>query len=158
MLKIKQLSIVLLAFAISQMGRSEENPLPSKTATGVKTISNQFWWPERLDLAPLRQHTGESNPMDSKFNYAKEFKQLDLKAVKADIERLMKTSQARFLSVWPGIVLVPTAWGMVVAVLAALSSASNRSTVGQITQIWIRHDAYFGRSRASTGVKFHGPI
>jgi len=59
-----------------------------------KPMSNQFWWPEKLDLKPLRQHAAESNPMGAEFNYAKEFKTLDLKAVKMDIETLMTTSQA----------------------------------------------------------------
>lgn len=56
-------------------------------------MSNQFWWPERLDLAPLRQHAQESSPLDKKFNYAQEFKKLDIDAVKKDIEKIMKTSQ-----------------------------------------------------------------
>jgi catalase-peroxidase len=93
MLKIKLPSVVLLALAFSQFGYSAENPEPSKSAADQQTMSNQFWWPERLDLAPLRQHSAESSPLDNKFDYAKEFKKLDLKAVKADIEKLMKTSQ-----------------------------------------------------------------
>ena len=40
--------------------------------------SNQFWWPEQLDLSPLRQHAAESNPMGEDFNYAEAFKSLDL--------------------------------------------------------------------------------
>lgn len=55
--------------------------------------SNQFWWPERLDLSPLRQHAAESDPFGKDFNYAKEFQSLDLKQVKADIENVLKTSQ-----------------------------------------------------------------
>ncbi|GAA5443367.1 catalase-peroxidase 2 [Microbulbifer sp. NBRC 101763] len=55
--------------------------------------SNQFWWPNQLDLRPLRQHSPRSNPMGDDFNYAEEFKTLDLKAVKNDIEALLKTSQ-----------------------------------------------------------------
>ncbi|MDH3435057.1 MAG: catalase-peroxidase, partial [Gammaproteobacteria bacterium] len=55
--------------------------------------SNQFWWPEQLDLSPLRQHGAESNPMGDDFNYAEAFKSLDLDAVKKDIETVMKTSQ-----------------------------------------------------------------
>ena len=55
--------------------------------------TNQFWWPEQLDLSPLRQHGAESNPMGDDFNYAEAFKSLDLAAVKKDIETLMKTSQ-----------------------------------------------------------------
>ena len=55
--------------------------------------SNQFWWPEKLNLSPLRQHAAESNPMGTDFNYAEAFKNLDLDAVKKDIEALMTTSQ-----------------------------------------------------------------
>ncbi|CAE6712149.1 hydroperoxidase I [Candidatus Nitrotoga fabula] len=55
-------------------------------------MSNQLWWPEMLDLKPLRQHAAESSPMGREFNYAKEFKTLDLKAVKRDIRELMTAS------------------------------------------------------------------
>ncbi|MDR3615293.1 MAG: catalase/peroxidase HPI [Candidatus Obscuribacterales bacterium] len=55
--------------------------------------SNQFWWPDRLDLSPLRRHDAESNPLGKDFNYAKEFQTLDLNAVKQDIANEMKTSQ-----------------------------------------------------------------
>jgi catalase-peroxidase len=54
---------------------------------------NQFWWPEKLDLSPLRQHAAESNPLGKDFNYAKEFATLDLKAVKQDIQKALTTSQ-----------------------------------------------------------------
>ena len=54
---------------------------------------NQFWWPDELGLTPLRQHAAESDPMGKDFNYAAEFKSLDLDAVKKDSETLMKTSQ-----------------------------------------------------------------
>ncbi|MDP5209793.1 catalase/peroxidase HPI [Microbulbifer sp. 2205BS26-8] len=55
--------------------------------------SNLFWWPDQLDLRPLRQHSPKSNPMGEDFDYAEAFKTLDLKAVKSDIEVLLKTSQ-----------------------------------------------------------------
>jgi catalase-peroxidase len=55
--------------------------------------SNQFWWPDNLDLSPLRAHSVESNPMGTDFNYAEAFASLDLDAVKKDIENVMKTSQ-----------------------------------------------------------------
>jgi catalase-peroxidase len=55
--------------------------------------TNQFWWPERLELGQLRQQGIESNPMGEDFNYAKEFKKLDLKAVKKDIAKVLTTSQ-----------------------------------------------------------------
>jgi catalase-peroxidase len=58
-----------------------------------KAAAQQFWWPEKLDLRPLRQHGEASNPMGEEFDYAAEFKKLDLNAVKKDIEALMTTSQ-----------------------------------------------------------------
>jgi catalase-peroxidase len=54
---------------------------------------NRDWWPNQLKLNILRQQSSLSNPMDKDFNYAKEFKSLDLKAVKKDIFDLMTTSQ-----------------------------------------------------------------
>jgi catalase-peroxidase len=55
--------------------------------------SNRDWWPNQLNLNILRQHSSLSNPMGDGFNYAKEFKSLDLAAVKKDIVDLMTTSQ-----------------------------------------------------------------
>jgi catalase-peroxidase len=55
--------------------------------------SNTFWWPEQIDLRPLRDHGGESDPMGADFDYAQAFASLDLDAVKKDIEAVMKTSQ-----------------------------------------------------------------
>ena len=54
---------------------------------------NRDWWPNQLRLNILRQHSTLSNPMDEAFNYAEEFKKLDLKAVKKDIFDLMTNSQ-----------------------------------------------------------------
>ncbi|HEX2570758.1 MAG TPA: catalase/peroxidase HPI [Polyangia bacterium] len=54
---------------------------------------NQFWWPEQLDLSPLRRHAAESNPLGPDFDYAKAFASLDLEAVKADIKKVLTTSQ-----------------------------------------------------------------
>jgi catalase-peroxidase len=62
-------------------------------AEGGEPKTNQFWWPDQLDLSPLRQHAAESNPLGPHFNYAKEFATLDLKAVKADIQKVLTTSQ-----------------------------------------------------------------
>ena len=93
MLKPKLLSLVLIALTFSQFGYAEENPGASKDLADRQNMSNQFWWPERLDLAPLRQHAAESDPMGKNFKYAEEFKKLDLKALKEDIKKLMTTSQ-----------------------------------------------------------------
>jgi catalase-peroxidase len=55
--------------------------------------TNQDWWPKRLRLEILHQHSSKSNPMGKDFNYAKEFKSLDLAAVKKDLAALMTDSQ-----------------------------------------------------------------
>ncbi len=54
---------------------------------------NRDWWPDQLDLKILQGNSPKADPMDENFNYAKEFKSLDLKAVTRDIEKLMTTSQ-----------------------------------------------------------------
>ncbi len=55
--------------------------------------SNQFWWPEQLNLSPLRQHNTKSNPYGESFNYAEEFNKLDLNTLKKDIDTLLTNSQ-----------------------------------------------------------------
>jgi catalase-peroxidase len=59
----------------------------------VMQMSNRLWWPNRLDLSILHQNPPAADPTEKHFNYAKAFKSLDLKAVKADIFALMTTSQ-----------------------------------------------------------------
>jgi catalase-peroxidase len=61
------------------------------TAAGAPT--NAGWWPNQLNLKILHQHSPLSDPMDKEFNYAKEFKSLDLDAVIKDLHALMTTSQ-----------------------------------------------------------------
>ncbi|WP_417714984.1 catalase/peroxidase HPI [Rheinheimera marina] len=61
--------------------------------TQPTTTSNSFWWPERLNLAPLRQHGAESNPYGNQFNYAEQFKSLDLDTLKGEIRKTLTTSQ-----------------------------------------------------------------
>ncbi len=61
------------------------------TAAGSQDNAN--WWPEQLNLKILHQHSNLSDPMDEKFNYAEEFKSLDLQAVVNDITALMTDSQ-----------------------------------------------------------------
>ncbi|MDA0902250.1 MAG: catalase/peroxidase HPI [Proteobacteria bacterium] len=54
---------------------------------------NEFWWPNKVDLSPLRQHAKESNPLGDNFNYAREFRKVNLTALKKDIKEAMTTSQ-----------------------------------------------------------------
>src|SRR6201986_2928283 len=67
-------------------------PFNHTAATGGNTV-NHDWWPNRLKIELLHQHSSKSNPMDEKFNYAEEFKTLDLAAVKKDLAKLMTDSQ-----------------------------------------------------------------
>lgn len=67
--------------------------LASPAQAQEKTMSNQDWWPNRLDLSALRQQDAGANPYGPKFDYAAEFATLDLDAVKKDIEKVLTTSQ-----------------------------------------------------------------
>ncbi len=73
-------------------GRCPVTGATSKGMTGGGT-SNRDWWPNQLDLKILHQHDRKGNPMEEDFNYAEEFKKLDLKAVKKDLYALMTDSQ-----------------------------------------------------------------
>ena len=69
---------------------------PRKRAGSQHTgggTTNRDWWPNQLKLDILHQHSSKSNPMGEGFNYAKEFKSLDLEAVKKDLRELMTKSQ-----------------------------------------------------------------
>lgn len=62
--------------------------------------TNQFWWPDQLDLSPLRDHDARSNPYGEDFDYAAAFNSLDLAAVKADIDTLLTDSQDWWPADW----------------------------------------------------------
>ena len=70
-------------------------PLLFTSAAGADGAAkpNEFWWPERLDLSPLRQHAAESNPLGRDFDYAEAFESVDLANLKQDITELMTNSQ-----------------------------------------------------------------
>lgn len=71
---------------------ADQGKCPFNHAAGGGT-QNDDWWPNRLNLKILNQHTEKSNPMDQDFDYAEEFKSLDLDAVKKDLIALMSDSQ-----------------------------------------------------------------
>jgi catalase-peroxidase len=74
--------------------------------------SNRDWWPNQLKLNILHQHSSKSNPMGKKFNYAEEFKSLDLEAVKKDLYVLMTDSQDWWPADWGhyGGLFIRMAW------------------------------------------------
>lgn len=82
-------SFLISALAVAVSAVLTANPVWAET----QPTTNDFWWPEQLDLKPLRQFSAESNPMGKTFNYAEQFKTLDLKAAKKDIAIILKTSQ-----------------------------------------------------------------
>ena len=73
------------------------NGFTKNTSQGM---SNRDWWPNQLDLQMLLQHSPKSDPMNVGFNYAKEFKSLDLDAVRADLRTLMTSSQQWWPADW----------------------------------------------------------
>ncbi len=71
-----------------------ENPaIPSPTPKRTRPRTNKDWWPNQVDLSVLHQNSPLSNPMGKDFNYAEEFKTLDVEALKRDLIELMTTSQ-----------------------------------------------------------------
>ena len=89
--------VLLLGSVLSQLAVAADAGAAAKQEQqkphGTQRASNQFFWPERLDLQVLRENGAESNPMEAGYVYAKEFNKLDLKAVKADIAKVLTTSQ-----------------------------------------------------------------
>ena len=83
----------------------------SKPIAGGGT-SNRDWWPNQLNLTILHQHSNKSNPMGEAFNYAEEFKKLDLKALKKDLYALMTDSQEWWPADWGhyGGLFIRMAW------------------------------------------------
>jgi catalase-peroxidase len=83
----------------------------SKPIAGGGT-SNRDWWPNQLNLKILHQHSGLSNPMGEAFNYAKEFRKLDLEVLKKDLYALMTDSQDWWPADWGhyGPLFIRMAW------------------------------------------------
>ncbi|MCY2950233.1 MAG: catalase-peroxidase, partial [Planctomycetota bacterium] len=65
----------------------------SQRHTAAGALSNRDWWPNQLNLQILHQNSVRGNPMGEDFNYAEQFKKLDLVALKKDINKLLTTSQ-----------------------------------------------------------------
>ena len=86
-MQMKAIPAAVLTALLAAQAAAETEMAPGKAKP------NQFWWPDQLDLQPLRDQNPESNPYGADFDYAKAFASLDLAAVKQDLKALMTTSQ-----------------------------------------------------------------
>jgi len=95
-----------IAIAIAPVAQSEN------MFSEGKAKPNSFWWPDQVDLGPLRDHDAKSNPYGDDFDYAKAFSSVDLKALKADIEKALTTSQEWWPADWGhyGGLMIRMAW------------------------------------------------
>lgn len=86
-----------------------KKPVHSSVA---KAVNDQLWFPEKLDLSPLRQHSPKSNPYGANFDYQKEFSTLDLPSVKKDIAKILVKSQDWWPADWGhyGPFMIRMAW------------------------------------------------
>jgi catalase-peroxidase len=76
-----------------RVSESENPVIPSPTPQAHQPRTNRDWWPNQVDLSVLQDNPPEANPLGGDFNYAEEFKTLDLDALRRDIVEMMTTSQ-----------------------------------------------------------------
>ncbi len=91
-----KLNKLILIASLALTGCFEDSKESSKESSKFskgEAKPNEFWWPKKVNLAPLRQHSIESNPYGENFDYAKEFAKVDLDSLKKDIEKVLTTSQ-----------------------------------------------------------------
>ena len=98
---ITLLVIGLSSFASIKLAMAQDMP-----------VTNEFWWPKKLNLEPLRDHDPASNPYGKDFNYAEAFNSVDYKALKADIEKVLTTSKDWWPADWGhyGGLMIRMAW------------------------------------------------
>jgi catalase-peroxidase len=134
---------------------------------GTRAHTNRDWWPNQLSLQVLHQHSSLSDPMGEAFDYAKEFKSLDLDALIKDLHALMTDSQEW----WPadfghyGGLFIRMAWHLAGTYrigdgrggAGAGSSVSRRSTAGPTTSTSTRRAGSCGRSSRNTAARSRGP-
>ena len=95
------------------MGNNEKEKYPVMHGAITESGSSVMdWWPKALNLDILHQHDTKTNPLGNDFNYRKEFKKLDLEAVKNDLKKLMTESQEWWPADWGhyGGLMIRMAW------------------------------------------------
>jgi len=96
------------------MSKDSKCPVTGRTSKPISGggTSNRDWWPNQLNLRILHQHSNKSNPMGEAFNYAEEFKKLDLEALKKELYALMTDSQEWWPADWGhyGPLFIRMAW------------------------------------------------
>ena len=104
---LRKISPLVAAIAIAIA-----TPAQSENTFSGRATPNSFWWPEQVDLGPLRDHDQKSSPYGDDFDYAKAFASVDIKALKADIEKVLKTSQDWWPADWGhyGGLMIRMAW------------------------------------------------
>jgi len=97
--------VAAIAIAIAPAAQSEN-------MFSGKAKPNSFWWPDQVDLGSLRDHDDKSSPYGDDFDYARAFNSVDLKALKADIEKVLTTSQDWWPADWGhyGGLMIRMAW------------------------------------------------
>ena len=138
----------------------------SKQTLATGDIANRNWWPNQISMKVLNQNAPQINPLGEAFDYAEEFKSLDLKALKKDLTDLMTDSRtggrptmvimAVCSCAWHGTARAPTAPMTDAAAPHRARSVSHRSIAGRTTETSTRPVVCCGRSSKSTGRKFLG--
>ncbi|NOX51231.1 MAG: catalase/peroxidase HPI [Gammaproteobacteria bacterium] len=99
-------ALIAIALSVSALVSIEAS------AADAKAKSNQFWWPQTLDLVQLRAHDSRSNPYGDNFDYAEAFNSVDLAMLKEDIEKTLTASQDWWPADWGhyGGLMIRMAW------------------------------------------------
>ncbi|WP_026376761.1 catalase/peroxidase HPI [Aestuariibacter salexigens] len=120
----KTLPAIAVAVALASFGAVADNhghkkemtkpagAMGSGTAKAFQPKSNKFWWPDQIDLSPLRDHDARSNPYGADFDYSEAFQNLDVEAVYADVKETLTTSQDWWPADWGhyGPLMIRLAW------------------------------------------------
>ena len=114
-MRMKSLSLAIalaVGLAVGLAGAAQAANTGAASMGTQHALSNQDWWPNTLDLSALRAHDAASSPLGAGFDYAKAFNSLDLEAVKADIKKVMTTSQDWWPADWGnyGPLFIRMAW------------------------------------------------